>query len=65
MRIKNLTIINEPAAKKPRITLRNCYDVELQNVTITGLDDQVEAVEKLNSSHVRIGGLTRDKGGKR
>jgi hypothetical protein len=60
VRIKNLTIINKPAAEKPRITLRNCDDVELQNVKIVGLKDGVEAINKQNSINVRIGELTRD-----
>jgi hypothetical protein len=60
VRIKNLTIINEPAAEKPRITLRNCDDVELQNVKIVGLKDAAKAIDKQNSINVRIGELRRD-----
>jgi len=64
VRIRNLTIINEPVAEKPRITLRNCDDVELNNVKIIGLKDGAEAVAKQNSINVRIEELTRgDKGG--
>lgn len=54
VRIENLTIINEPVAQKPRITLRNCDDVELQSVKIIGLKDGVKAVDKQNSTNVRI-----------
>jgi polygalacturonase len=58
VRIKNLTIINEPVVKRSPITLYNCDDVELQNITIFGLKD--EAVDKGNSTNVRIEGLRRD-----
>lgn len=54
VRINNLTIVNEPVAEKPRITLRNCDDVELQSVKIIGLKDGVKAVDKQNSTNVRI-----------
>ncbi|MBN2269612.1 MAG: hypothetical protein JXN61_03305 [Sedimentisphaerales bacterium] len=64
VRIRNLTIINEPVAEKPRIALRNCDDVELHNVKIIGLKDGALAVAKQNSINVRIEELTRDdKGG--
>ena len=60
VRIKNLTIINEPVVKRSPITLHNCDDVELQNITIFGLKDGAEAVDKGNSTNVRIEGLMRD-----
>jgi hypothetical protein len=66
VRIENLTITNEPATEKPRITLRNCNDVELQNVKIVGLKDGAPAIDKGNSTSVRIEELTRDeKGGEK
>jgi len=60
VRVENLSIIDEPAAGKPRITLRNCDDVVLRNVTVKGLKEGVEAVETSASTAVRIEGLTRD-----
>ena len=59
VRLRNLTIVNEPMVGKTPITLRNCDDVELQEVKIIGLRDGVEAVEKRNSTHVTIRGLLR------
>jgi hypothetical protein len=60
VRIDGLTISNDPAAERPRITLRNCDDVELQNVAITGLKEGTEAVASAGSTNVRIKGLKRD-----
>ena len=58
VRIKNLTMINEPAADTSRITLHRCDDVVLQNVTITGLRDGVGAVDNRNSTNVTIKALS-------
>ena len=57
VRIENLALTNAPAARKPRITLRNCQDVELRNVTIAGLQEGQEAVITPKSTDVRIEGL--------
>jgi hypothetical protein len=59
VRIRNLTIVNEPLMEKPPITLRNCTDVELRNVKIVGLKDGAGPVDQRNSTNVRIEGLTR------
>jgi len=59
VRAQDLTLVNDPESKKPRITLRNCADVELRNVTITGLREGKEAVATPNSTNVRIEGLKR------
>jgi hypothetical protein len=59
VRIDNLVITNEPPAKKPRITLQNCDDVELRNVTITGLKDGIEAINNRNSTNVKVKGIKR------
>ena len=59
VRVENLRIVNEPEAKKPRITLRNCNDVELRDVTIMGLSQGKAAVSTPNSTNVRIEGLMR------
>ena len=60
VRIRNFEIVNEPAADKSRIMLRNCDDVEMQNIAITGLKDGVRAIDEGNSTNVRIEGLTRN-----
>jgi hypothetical protein len=57
VRVENVTIRNEPEAKKPPVTLRHCEDVELRNVTITGLWEGIEAIATPNSTNVRIEGL--------
>jgi hypothetical protein len=59
VRIRNLTIVNEPAAKTPRVTLRNCDDVELRNIRVAGLEDGVQAVDRGDSTNVRTEELTR------
>lgn len=59
VRIENLALSNDPPAKKPRITLRNCEDVEVRNVTLVGLKDGCEAVSAPDSKGVRIEGLKR------
>jgi pectate lyase len=59
VRLQNLTLSNDPEATKPRITLRNCEDVELRNITITGLREGKEAITTPNSTDVRIEGLKR------
>lgn len=60
VRIEHLVIVNEPALEKPPITLRNCRDVEMQNVSIVGLKDGVQAVNQADSANVRIKRLTRN-----
>ena len=59
VRVQNLTLSNEPEAKKPRITLRHCDDVEMRNITIIGLRAGREAIATPNSTDVRIEGLKR------
>ena len=59
VRIENLALNNEPPAKKPRITLRHCEDVEVRKVTIVGLREGQEAIITPNSTDVRIEGLNR------
>ena len=59
MRVENLTVVNEPEVQEPRITLRNCDDVQLSNVTIIGLREGREAVASPNSTNVKIEGLKR------
>jgi hypothetical protein len=57
--VERLSIVNEPEAKRPRITLRNCDDVELRHVTITGLKEGKEPIATPKSTNVRIEGLKR------
>jgi len=59
VRVQNLNLSNDMEAKKPPVTLRNCEDVELRNVTIIGLKQGSEAVATPNCTSVRIEGLTR------
>jgi hypothetical protein len=65
VRVEGLTIVSEPRAKGPPITLRNCQDVALRNVRIVGLPDAVEAVDRQDSTDVRIEELMREPGGEK
>lgn len=58
VRIKNLAIVNKPAAETSRITLHHCDDVVLENVMVTGLRDGVGAMDKRNSTNVTIKALS-------
>jgi hypothetical protein len=59
VRIRNLTIFNEPKAKKPPITLRNCDDIELRKVTLIGLKEGIEAIDSREVRNCRINDLKR------
>jgi hypothetical protein len=59
VRVGNLTIVNEPPIKKPPITLRNCDDVELRNVTIFGLREGVEPIDSRDTTNLTIDKLLR------
>ena len=59
VRYENLVIANNPPATTRRITLRNCDDVELRDVAIEGLEEGVDPVETVQSTNVRVEGLTR------
>lgn len=56
VRVENLTIANEPELKKPPITIRNCDDVTLRNVVITGLAKGTDAVANPKSTNVKTEG---------
>lgn len=59
VRIENLTIVNEPELAKPPILIRNCKDVELWDVTITGLREGTSPIDGRSTDNLRVENLNR------
>ncbi|MHB1037720.1 MAG: right-handed parallel beta-helix repeat-containing protein [Pirellulales bacterium] len=60
VRVRNLAISSQPEATTPRVTLRKCDDVVLENVTVAGLKQGVDAVANKKSTNVKIEGLKHE-----